>query len=364
MTRTTSSGPILILPGGMSRSIEFLDKCRQTGQSVIGASALSYDPAIPLYPRWAFLPYITDPGFSEALQTLLASHNVAGIFSPNPIIWNHLQSILPNLAKDTLLINESPVTDELYPYRRALARATQWYHLPFFVDSECRRPQLSRNELASLIRHAETIPGMCDDLKFFALCEVARCCPSGDIVEIGSWWGKSAFILARLAQCHEIGKLLCVDPWANEDLVQNDEGGFVDAGSSGVDANEALAVFEMNLRPYHLGQVNYLRMRSVDASLHYRKAPKVHTETFGSTSYAGKIALLHIDGNHSYSAVSADIAAWTSLVLPEGWIVLDDYVWPYGNGPQRAGNELLLSLGTAANRSFVTGSALFIQLAG
>lgn len=357
---TDSSRPILILPGGMPRSIEYLETRLQAGQPVIGASALRSDPAIPLYPGWEYLPYITDPEFPGALKALLAIHNIAGIFTPNPVIWNYLQSNLPGLATDAFLINDSPVTAELRPYRRALARAANWCQAPLFADTECRRPQLERNELAALIRHAETIPGMCDDLKFLALSEVARCCPPGDIVEIGSWWGKSAFILARLAQCHGIGKLLCVDPWSNKDLVQHDEGGLVDAGSARVDANEALTVFEINMRPYHQGQINYLRMRSTEASQHYRKVATAHTEAFGTTEYVGQIALLHIDGNHSYPAVSADIAAWSSLVLPEGWIVVDDYVWAFGDGPKLAGDRYLFE--HQPRTAFVAAGTLFVQV--
>src|SRR5258707_10756515 len=52
-------------------------------------------------------------------------------------------------------------------------------------------------------RYADIIPGMCDDDKFHALLETARYSVNGDIVEIGSWWGKSAFILARLARSEE-----------------------------------------------------------------------------------------------------------------------------------------------------------------
>src|SRR5450759_4580485 len=119
---------------------------------------------------------------------------------------------------------------------------------------------ISEIELAALFRHADLISGMCDHEKNCALGEIARHSTSGDIVEIGSWWGKSAFILARFAHCYEIVNLLCVDPWSNEHLVQNDEKGLVDSGSAQMDAGEALVVFEMNLLPYSSNHVNYLRM--------------------------------------------------------------------------------------------------------
>ena len=180
--------------------------------------------------------------------------------------------------------------------------------------------------------------------------------------QIGSWWGKSAFILARLAHCCDIGNLLCVDPWSNEHLVQHDEKGLVDSGSAQVDAEEALAVFEMNLLPYSSNHVNYLRMPSTDGATHYRDHMSATTASFGTTNYRGHISILHVDGNHSYAAAKADIASWSGFVANGGWIIIDDYIWPYGDGPQRAGDEFLAENNDKIVVAFVMGSALFLQL--
>ena len=72
--------------------------------------------------------------------------------------------------------------------------------------------------------------------------------------------------------------------------------------------------------------------------------------------------MLHVDGNHSYASAHADVAAWADLVMPGGWIVIDDYIWPYGDGPQRVGNEFLALNVTRIASAFVMGSALFGQV--
>jgi len=357
------SKPILIFPGGMPRSLEYLQNCLRDGLPVIGASSLDYDISREKYPSWLFLPYITQPEFDQALKQAISEYGIGGVYSPNPVVWGYLSRKLKDIAPGTSLVNESPVSAELSGYRSARNWAHTRLDQPLPVASTLKpKAHLSEVELASLFRHAELIPGMCDSEKFCALYEVARRSTAGDVVEIGSWWGKSAFILARLARCYGIGNLLCVDPWTNEHLVQNDEQGLVDTESAQVDAGEALAVFEMNLLPYSANHVNYLRMPSTDGARHYREHRSVTTTSFGTTNYCGRIAILHIDGNHSYAAAKADIASWSGFVVDGGWIIIDDYIWPYGDGPQRAGDEFLAENIDHIDVAFVMGSALFLQL--
>lgn len=352
---------ILIFPAGMPRSLAFLERALAEGQSVIGASSLGHDPARERYPQWEYLPYVTDPGFDNALREAIARHDVGGIYTPNPVVWDYLNRCLVDSFPGVTLVNGSPIESEVSPYRMALKFGESVVGHPMPLEAgESPKPSVSALEIAALFRHAESIPGMCDHEKIRALCEIFRFSPVGDIVEIGSWWGKSAFVMSRLASCYSIGKLLCVDPWSNEHLVQKDEKGLVDAVT--VDADEALTVFQLNLLPYAGGAVNYLRMPSVDASEEYRHNRKVATPVFGETEYAGSIAVLHVDGNHSYESAQADVVSWAELVLPGGWIIVDDYIWPYGNGPQRVGDEFLTAHREKISSAFVMGSALFIQL--
>lgn len=360
-TVVTVNKPILIFPAGMPRSLEYLKKSLNEDVSVIGSSSLAYDPSRDKYPDWVHLPFVTAPEFDSALKAVISNFNISGIYTPNIVVWDHLNTVLKDLAPEISLVNSSPVNEALSAFESAVEQARSSVNKTLPIASTIRpAPQLSMTELASIFRHSNSIPGMCDNEKIQALFAIFRYAVEGDIIEIGSWWGKSAFILARLAHCHGIGKLLCVDPWSNEHLIQGEK--MVDTSSAQVDATEALAIFEMNLLPYSFNHINYLRMPSVDGAAHYRKYPSASTATFGTTQYCGHISILHIDGNHSYDAVKADIESWYDLVCAGGWIILDDYIWPYGDGPQRAGDEFLLKNKNKIDAAFVIGSALFIQL--
>lgn len=352
---------ILIFPAGMPRSFAYLERALAEGQRVIGSSSLGYDPARERYPEWVYLPYVTDPDFGDVLSKVVDEFNIGGIYTPNPVVWDYLNRRIAEILPGVHLVNASPVASEVAPYNEALQFGASVLAEPLLLASSGTvKPSLSVLEIASLFRHAETIPGMCDHEKTRALFELFRRAPTGDVVEIGSWWGKSAFILARLAASYSVGKLLCVDPWSNENLVQKDEKGLVDRVP--VNADEALFIFQLNLLPYAHGAVNYIRAPSVEAASEYRRNHRVSSLVFGETDYVGHVAVLHIDGNHSYENARADLDCWADRVIPGGWIIIDDYIWPYGDGPKVAGDEFLKEKASHIELAFVIGSALFVRL--
>ena len=361
---TLTNKAALIFPAGMPRALEFLGKCLREQRKVIGASSLAYDPSRPQYPAWLTLPYINQDEFGAALGQAIRDFDVGGIYSSHPVVWDYLSRTLEHIAPGVSLLNASPANTELEGYRAAQTRARGLLNTPLPLAVELpAKAGMTELEAAAFCFHAEAIPGMCDHEKLRALYEIARYCPAGDVVEIGSWWGKSAFIFLRLAQCFGIGKLLCVDPWSDADLVQGDKNGLVDTASAQFSAEEALSVFQINLLPYSRSDMNYLRMPSTEGARHYRAQPEVQTPAFGKTSYAGRIALLHVDGNHSYENAQADVAAWGDLVMPGGWLVMDDYTWPFGDGPRRVGDEFLAANQEKISAAFVMGGALFMRLA-
>ena len=247
----------------------------------------------------------------------------------------------------------------LAPYREAKHKAICW-------------GEAADGFLATLFLHAARIPGMCPDEKIERLHEVMRSpMPPGDVVEIGTWWGKSALVLLLLARRYGIGNVLCVDPWKDEELVQGVPS--VDAASAALSAGEAFDIFIMSLLPYANednetgGDFNYLRQPSLAAGALYEEEKRhggylTVASEFPITDYCGRIALLHIDGNHAYDKVKQDVELWTPLVVPGGWIVIDDYDWRHGDGPKRAGDEFLLAH-PETRRHFVAGGALFVQVA-
>jgi hypothetical protein len=358
MPETVVGKTTLIFPAGMPGSLAHLHLCQSNGSAAIGASSLSYDPNADRYADWAHLPFLADPAFDTALDALIDARDITDIFTPHPIVWDHLNSRL-EAGHLPVSLSKPPAVSDSKPYHLAMA-ASDLAPLPLST-AEVREP-LSKIEITALLYHAEKIPGMCDHDKTRGLIEMFRDMPPGDVVEIGSWWGKSAFILHRLAQLHGTGSLLCIDPWDSENFVQNDATGLVDRMVADLDADEAHCIFTINLLPYARHDVNYLRMPAQQALATFREVPEVESPEFGQTRYTGRVAALHIDGNHAYDNAKADIVGWTSLVVDGGWIVIDDYVWPWGDGPQRAGDEFLSDHADDIACAFVMGTALFIKL--
>ena len=354
---------ILIFPAGMPRAIGFLGDCLKRNTKVIGASSLLHDASRELYPDWAFLPYVNDPHFADALVETIAKFGIDKIYSANPVVWRVLSTKLPKLAPKVELLGESPAVEMLASYRSSKQVATLlWKHRDFLALSSPAHERMREDEFAALVRHADSIPGMCDHQKLLALAEIFRTAPNGDVVEIGSWWGKSAFILAHLARRYRIGNLLCVDPWSDMHLVQNDT--LVDSSSAEISAEEAHSLFVTNLLPYSNGNINFLRMPSVAGAASYRKKKNITTVAFGETQYAWHVSVLHIDGNHSLSAVEEDIKAWSGLVIDGGWIIFDDYKWAYGDGPKTVADAFILRNMQNVDCAFFTGGALFVRMYG
>ena len=234
---------------------------------------------------------------------------------------------------------------------RALCSRVAALKAPRFWAATPARPALSPLERLGVIRLVDAIPGFCGDETMIAMMEAMRHAPQGDLVEIGSGWGRSAALLAWLARRYQIGPMLCIDPWIPDTLIR---------GAPGVD--EGLRIFEINLAPFADGRLNYLRARSADAARSYGEALTVTTEAFGATVYRGDIAFLHIDGAHSEAEVARDCDLWTPHVSPGGWIVFDGCGGGRSDGPMRVAEAFVERECARVAARFRAGSGLFVQL--
>lgn len=109
---------------------------------------------------------------------------------------------------------------------------------------------------------------------------------------------------------------------------------------------------------------NYMRNTSADAHARYSAKPEVTTSEFGTTTFVGSIAVLHIDGNHDEAAVAEDFGLWSRNLAPGAWIVFDDYNWPHGDGPRKVADRAIFEFGARVRRHFLAGGALFMQIDG
>ncbi len=117
------------------------------------------------------------------------------------------------------------------------------------------------------------------------------------IVELGTHWGEAYFTFCQTVQEHGLSCLCyAVDHW------QGDE----HAGHYGEEVFEEVSQY--NNRFYR--QFSYLLRRSFDEAL---------------TQFAeASIDLLHIDGLHTYDAVTHDFRNWLPKVKPGGFVLLHD----------------------------------------
>jgi len=350
----------LIFPAGQPGADQGRVQALAEGRRVIGASSLASDPARGDYDTWEWLPYVSDPDFPASLSALIRKHDIGVVHAPHYVVWRHLEERLDRIAPGVQLRSGTTLLDHEKSYRALQDRLAELDRTPFYAPAVGPREDLSDLVRAGLFRQVETISGMSSEEKLLALLDIVRCAPSGDIVEIGSWWGKSAAMFVMLAHRYDTGPVLCVDPWASDALPQGDA--ILDAASASADMDQAFRIFQINLAPLAQGRLNCIRATSAGGAARYRPGLEVETETFGKVRYSGQIAILHIDGNHTLEHAEEDMRLWTPHVVPGGWIIFDDYFWVFGDGPRQVGDAFLEREADRIQMSFVAGKALFVQL--
>lgn len=353
----------LLFPAGMAESLAFKSTIEVAGHHIIGASSVASDPAMALYDSWVSLPFIGTPQFDEALMSAIAAHQVGVIFTPHAVIARHLQRLHDEGKITAQLIIEPFARRATAMQLATLARAQQMLQPPFALALTNEAPALTALELAALMQHAQQIVGSTSDEKLLAMAEIFRSCPSGDVVEIGTFWGRSAAILAMLATRYAIGPLLCIDPWQNSSAIQQGTHADVNDATAALDFEAAFCGFVLAVKPYAApGKVNYLRMPSDVGITRYTSPCTITSAEFGTSTYSGQIACLHIDGNHGQEAAQRDIEYWVPRMMKGGWVIIDDYQWAFGQGPAIAADEWLRQHPSRIDRAFAIGSALFIRL--
>lgn len=127
-------------------------------------------------------------------------------------------------------------------------------------------------------------------------------------VEIGSWLGRSASLLAvEVINARKPIQIVCVDPWID----------------GGPDLRETKYFKELNGRkPYDV----FLRnINPVKDHIRAMKMPSIEAARFLQDH---SVDFIMIDGDHSYEAVRQDIAAWLPKMKAGSIMSGDDYMWP------------------------------------
>ena len=352
---------ILVFPSALAAAARFAAEAGFWGRRVVGASSIEDDPNAGLFHAFAHLPYIGEPGFFPALEALVAREGITEIFTPHAPTFHLLAEELPRRLPSLRLMGPGPFERQMGKITEGLksARAA----LPAVQAYGQGASGVSAESLAGILMQVETIHGECSFEKILAICGVGPTAPKGDVIEIGALFGKSSYVLNRIAAHGKIGATICVDPWDLGRSVQTDAPTHIQSASGGWDWEVVYEGFLLAMLGCATPPFNYLRMPSKEACARYRSTREVASKAFGVTPTQGSISILHLDGNHDEAAVAEDFALWGPLVLPGGWIIFDDYNWPHGDGPRRVADRAIAQYGPGLARRFIAGGAMFLNLA-
>lgn len=191
------------------------------------------------------------------------------------------------------------------------------------------------NKIENLVNN---IPGWCPSDQLFAMYLLAINSKDleGDLLEIGSWCGKSAVVLALAAE--KIGATLqCVDLFPNkEDWFENEDRTYsfsTEINGRTIFANKNVTVwkepFENSILPvYDKYGDNLQRIfrNNIDNSgfKNIVLEHKADSTEFIRMFPDKKIKFAFIDSDHSYEGACTDIENVERLLVPGGWMVFDD----------------------------------------
>jgi hypothetical protein len=357
----------LVFPVSTPDGRAYLTAALARGERVVGASCDLSDPTDGAAP-WARLPLVHEPGFLAAFLDLVRTHDVRQIHAAAHMVHAALTDMLrQNELAHLRIINRSSLEREFARWDDIFARAARWSDLIEALSPAHALPD--RAFLAGVIRLAFDLFGESYDDKLAALLACLLDAPEGDIVEIGALFGRSASVLlsGRALGAAE-RRLFVFDPWCAEAGAQQDLPRAMQAYTRSAGLERVAQAFKATfaaLAPhdsfaaYRTPSATGCAIYRGDADgeamrlLKKRAAPRP----------CGRIALLHIDGNHDEACAAEDVALWSPLVAPGGWVVVDDYCWRYGDGPKHAGDALLAHWGNGVACAYVTGDCLFIQRA-
>ncbi len=153
-----------------------------------------------------------------------------------------------------------------------------------------------------ILRSVDDVDGWMSPDQARALFDASSACHSGDqIVEIGSFRGRSTIVLASAAT--DGVNVIAIDPHAGNDRGPQEFDGFVE------EAEGDHAIFNANL--LRAGVANRVR--------HIREmSNRAHD------CVKGEITVLYIDGAHRYAPARQDIVEWGRRVRPGGTLLIHD----------------------------------------
>ena len=153
-----------------------------------------------------------------------------------------------------------------------------------------------------VLRSVDNVDGWMSPDQARALFDAASACRAGDqIVEIGSFRGRSTIVLASAAA--DGVAIVAIDPHAGNDRGPQEFDGFVEQAAGDFD------IFQANLAGAGVAD----RVRHVRAM-----------SNLAHGQVEGDISVLYIDGAHRYAPARQDIVEWGARVRPGGTLLIHD----------------------------------------
>ncbi len=351
---------ILIFPATTIEAQRFALLRRRAGWRVVGAASVPPGGARVVYDEWLNLPFVHNNDFVVALSEAIAIFDVQAIYSSHEVVAEHLRRVLPSLNPNLTLETKQSHDGDIVLDR--LVKEAYEAHVSLFahVDATLR---INADVHRAVLGRAVEMRGESGLNKLSAILAIMADCPHGDVVEIGSFAGRSAFVLGWAARRYGVGHTLCIDPWTVEDALQTDTSSVLQDVTRCLDFEAVRQEFLTNLVPTFFETLNYRRDRADIVGGEYGPGYTVGPTEFGCTRYVGEVAVLHVDGNHDHDAAFTDLAIWVPKVAHRGIIIVDDYDWSFGDGPKRAADEVLRRTDEFETIAMVNG-ALFLRRVG
>lgn len=356
---------LLVFPLDLDDAEAFTRIATTLGIEIVGASSAMSGPGNRVVKHFIRLPFVTDPAFDQALLEALQEYGITVIFAPHQGVWRHLERLLHKSSGcyHFVLCKPDPftATSHLFSFHEDWANVAACSTVAEWIGGSVIQSSLSRSCYAALHRQFLSTPGDSDQVKLLALCDIARLLPPGDLLEVGCLYGRSALALGYLASRHRIGNLICIDPWSAAELTdQGMSAALLNVERFNIDFERVFRIFLSTAAL--LDNVGYIRKTTEAAHPVYETARRsgcLESPELSSIALSPHLSLLHVDGNHRYDQVWKDVETWSPYLVPGGWLLLDDYVWAFGDGPKRVGDELLES--PLYDKAFVSGDTLFLR---
>jgi len=343
----------LVLPSRSFESIINAKILQMNGYDVIGASSTNDENLGGNFKKIVKIPYVYDSFFDDFILDFLQKNKFKIIVACHNVIYSHLTELFDARKIDIKLVKS---LFGIYGFEGSYLDLLS----DFYDQSDFLGTIIPKKTYQSLLSKAFSIHGQSNIEKLNTLIQIIPSLPPGDLVEIGSLEGRTAFLIGWLARKFKIGKLLCIDPWEESYALQNDSPSVLLNTTKRLNWDNIKNHFIFNLVDCFYEDLNY-RIGTIDDIANKFGGPfSISTEEFGETKFSGFISFLHIDGNHDYEFVLNDINNCSEYIKEGGCIVFDDYEWNFGDGPKKVADEFCLKNKNKITKTIKSGGALFV----